>query len=139
MSRNKLQLFPAFPGKHLIIHHHIQFPAKQYAVHAEIHPQHDEHDSGKASIHIGKPFEYIYVYRKYPGYDHPSNGRKYRPWQLLAQLVLPVWQEFINQEAEDHQYNGGDDGTHSNQSVRQILKNRYMRRNEYIQRIAKYG
>mgnify|MGYP007130417289 CR=1 FL=1 len=55
MSRNKLQLFPAFPGKHLIIHHHIQFPAKQYAVHAEIHPQHDEHDSGKASIHIENP------------------------------------------------------------------------------------
>ena len=46
-----------------------------------------------------------------PGYDHPSNSRKYRPWQLLAQLVLPVWQEFINQKAEDHQYNGGDDGS----------------------------
>ena len=58
------------------------------------------------------------------------------PGRLLRGLSFTVWREFINQKAEDHQYNGGDDGTHRDQSIRQILKNRYMCRNEYIQRIT---
>ena len=93
--KNKLQLF--LPLVNTLSYHHIQFPLKQYAVHAKyIHGM-----MGTIVVrlrHIRKPFEYIYVYENIR-IRSSINDLPSAPGKLRA-IILPVV-EFINQEARE--------------------------------------
>ena len=89
----------------LLSEHHIQLSADQNAIHAEIHPHHDQHDRCQTSVHTGKSFEHIHIYRKHPGNDHPPQRRKYCSRELSSIHISSVWEKLINQQQEYNHYN----------------------------------
>ena len=74
----------------------VDFSAEQHNVHTEIEPQHNNHDSRKTSVHIGKSFENIHIYRKNERCQCPSKCSKDGTRKLTSESPSLIWQEHID-------------------------------------------
>ena len=124
--------------KQFIIHQYINLSAKKNTVHTKIHPEHDEYNRCKASVHTGKSFEHIHIYRKHPRYDHPPQRGKYCSRKLSSIHISSVWEKLINQQQEYNHYNRCNNIPCPDQPVCHISKKWYMLSYKDIQAVTKY-
>ena len=102
----------------------VDFPAEQHNVHTEIEPQHNNHDSRKASVHIGKPFKNIHIYRKNEGCQCPPKCRKNSTRKLASKSSSPIRQKHVDAQRKYNQDNNHHDGSNLNYKIDNVLNHR---------------
>ena len=110
-----VQSFRSFPGKQFLPEI-IDFRPEEQDAHAEIEPQKQQHNSCKASVHIGVilPPYMAEIQGKGKGEGHPPNGGEHGSRKLVPELQPLIRHKGIDSQEKYNQYHQRPQGPEIN-------------------------
>jgi len=106
--------------------------------HAEIHPGQQDHDTGHASVDIGKVAEVVHVQSTELGYKDPAQGCDDGSGILLPEIAFPGRDKPVDPHEDEDQDHESDDGTPVDHQRSHGFQQREPVHDEMVELISEY-